>query len=86
MTQKMLTKSMYINTTCVLLSPPLPFFFLSFTNYSTRQDDDDDVVRALTSNEAKNLAHYLKVKVLPGLNENERIHLIAMVDTIVEVS
>ncbi|KAL7308090.1 regulator of (H+)-ATPase in vacuolar membrane, variant 3 [Mucor circinelloides] len=51
-----------------------------------KQDDDDDAARALTSNEAKNLAHYLKVKVLPGLNENERIHLIAMVDTIVEIT
>lgn len=49
-------------------------------------DDDDDIVRHLTANEAKNLAHSLKTKVLPGLNENERVHLIAMVDTIVEVS
>lgn len=48
-------------------------------------DEDDDVIRHLTVNEAKNLAHSLKKKILPGLNENERIHLIAMVDTIVEV-
>ncbi|KAF1802905.1 RAVE protein 1 C terminal-domain-containing protein [Mucor lusitanicus] len=54
----------------------------------TMQNDnqDDDTVRALTSNEAKNLAHYLKVKELPGLNQSERIHLIAMVDTIVEIT
>ncbi|GAA5804339.1 hypothetical protein HPULCUR_009827 [Helicostylum pulchrum] len=49
-------------------------------------DDDDDIVRHLTANEAKNLAHSLKTKVLPGLNENERVHLIAMVDTIVEIT
>lgn len=59
-----------------------------FIQHIPRQNDnqDDDTVRALTSNEAKNLAHYLKVKELPGLNQSERIHLIAMVDTIVEVS
>ncbi|CEP07241.1 hypothetical protein [Parasitella parasitica] len=51
-----------------------------------QDDDDDDCVRPLTANEAKNLAHCLKAKVLPGLNENERIHLIAMVDTIVEIA
>lgn len=49
-------------------------------------DEDDDAIRHLTLNEAKNLAHSLKKKILPGLNENERIHLIAMVDTIVEVN
>ncbi|KAI8640796.1 RAVE protein 1 C terminal-domain-containing protein [Parasitella parasitica] len=55
-------------------------------NSSKIQDDSDDGVRLLTTNEAKNLAHCLKVKVLPGLNENERTHLIAMVDTIVEIA
>lgn len=49
-------------------------------------DEDDDAIRYLTLNEAKNLAYSLKKKILPGLNENERIHLIAMVDTIVEVN
>ncbi|KAG2213642.1 hypothetical protein INT46_000817 [Mucor plumbeus] len=49
-------------------------------------DDDDDNVRSLTENEAKNLAHCLKMKFLPGLNENEQIHLVAMVDTIVEIT
>ncbi|KAI8095298.1 RAVE protein 1 C terminal-domain-containing protein [Thamnidium elegans] len=49
-------------------------------------DEDDDIVRHLTANEAKNLAHSLKTKILPGLNETERVHLIAMVDTIVEIT
>jgi hypothetical protein len=51
-----------------------------------RKDDDEDSVRYLTSSEAKNLAQCLKTKNLPGLNDNERIHLVAMVNTIVEVS
>ncbi|KAI8047369.1 RAVE protein 1 C terminal-domain-containing protein [Gilbertella persicaria] len=47
---------------------------------------DDDHVRHLTLNEAKNLIHSLKSKSLPGLNENEKTHLIAMVNTIVEIA
>lgn len=66
---------------CILSST-----FLFAHHITSQNEDDADTVRVLTSNEAKNLAHYLKVKVLPGLNESERIHLIAMVDTIVEVS
>lgn len=56
---------------------------LTFSRRSA--DEDDDIVRRITANEAKNLAHSLRTKILPGLNENERVHLIAMVDTIVEV-
>lgn len=56
----------------------------SFCNL--RKDDDENSVRYLTSNEAKNLAHCLKTKNLPGLNDSDRIHLVAMVNTIVEVS
>lgn len=48
-------------------------------------EDEEDEVRHLTSDEAKNLAYSLRKKILPGLNESERAHLIAMVDTIVEV-
>lgn len=76
-----------IGTMYVFIAASLFFLFYLFTCYITSHtEDDDDTVRPLTSNEARNLAHYLKVKVLPGLNESERIHLIAMVDTIVEVS
>lgn len=62
-------------------------FRYSYINSFLRSldDEDNDNVRPITQNEAKNLAHYLKSKSLPGLSENERIHLIAMVDTIVEV-
>ncbi|KAI9477753.1 MAG: RAVE protein 1 C terminal-domain-containing protein [Benjaminiella poitrasii] len=49
-------------------------------------DDDDNFVRSLTANEAKNLTYALKRKRLPGLDENEKIRLIAMVDTIVEIT
>jgi hypothetical protein len=49
-------------------------------------NDDDEAVRPLTENEAKNLSHILKSKSLPGLNENDRMHLVAMVNTIVEVN
>lgn len=40
----------------------------------------------MTSNEAKNLAHCLKHKNLPGLSKRDKYQLIAMVNTIVEVS
>ncbi|KAI8367413.1 RAVE protein 1 C terminal-domain-containing protein [Choanephora cucurbitarum] len=49
-------------------------------------DEDDDPTRHLTLNEAKNLAYSLKSKSLPGINENEKMHLIAMVNTIVEIT
>ncbi|KAG1472233.1 hypothetical protein G6F56_001663 [Rhizopus delemar] len=47
---------------------------------------DEDEVRFMTSNEAKNLAYSLKHKNLPGLSKKDKFQLIAMVNTIVEIS
>ncbi|KAI8988974.1 RAVE protein 1 C terminal-domain-containing protein [Pilobolus umbonatus] len=48
--------------------------------------DSDDDARPLTDNEVKNLIYQLKSRSLPGLNETEKMHLIALVDTIVELN
>ncbi|KAG0842100.1 hypothetical protein G6F19_001183 [Rhizopus arrhizus] len=49
-------------------------------------DEEDEEVRFMTSNEAKNLAHCLKHKNLPGLSKRDKYQLIAMVNTIVEIT
>ncbi|RCH95795.1 regulator of (H+)-ATPase in vacuolar membrane, partial [Rhizopus azygosporus] len=49
-------------------------------------EDDDEEIRTMTANEAKNLAYSLKSKNLPGLTQSDKYQLIAMVNAIVEIS
>ncbi|KAL0097480.1 RAVE protein 1 C terminal-domain-containing protein [Phycomyces blakesleeanus] len=55
------------------------------TDYSEYYDDDDDS-RSLSHEEANYLMEHLKSKKMPALSENERMHLVAMIDTFDEVS
>ncbi|KAI8370276.1 RAVE protein 1 C terminal-domain-containing protein [Blakeslea trispora] len=49
-------------------------------------DEDGDFNRHMTLNEAKNLVYSLKPKSLPGINDKEKAHLIAMINTIAEIT
>ncbi|ORZ24097.1 RAVE protein 1 C terminal-domain-containing protein [Absidia repens] len=49
-------------------------------------DNDENISRPLTKYEANQLLDYLKDRRLPGLSDREQIHLLAMIDTFVEIS
>ncbi|KAI8369422.1 RAVE protein 1 C terminal-domain-containing protein [Radiomyces spectabilis] len=60
-----------------------------FDDDDTRLDLDDlghDSPRALTSSESTFLMKHLKQKRLAGLSEREQMHLVAMIDTFVEIT
>lgn len=49
------------------------------------EDDDENDSRPLAASETEYLTDCLKRRELPALAEKERLHLVAMVDTFVEV-
>lgn len=63
----------------------MSMMILTRNNSSSIDEDDDEEIRAMTANEAKNLACSLKSKKLPGLTQSDKYQLIAMVNAIVEV-
>lgn len=54
--------------------------------YSFDMDNDENISRSLTKYEASELLAFLKNRRLPGLSDQEQMHLLAMIDTFVEVS
>ncbi|KAI9316514.1 RAVE protein 1 C terminal-domain-containing protein [Dichotomocladium elegans] len=49
-------------------------------------DNENDQIRPLTNKEREYLIAILKERKLPALSESDRMHLVAMVDTFVEIS
>ncbi|KAI9492527.1 RAVE protein 1 C terminal-domain-containing protein [Zychaea mexicana] len=58
---------------------------LDETDMAIGADDEDDT-RPLTRQETRYLVDQLKRRQLPGLSDHEKIHLVAMIDTFVEIS
>ncbi|KAI8085118.1 RAVE protein 1 C terminal-domain-containing protein [Halteromyces radiatus] len=55
-------------------------------SYAFDDDSDEDLSRPLSIMEAGQLKDMLKTRQLPGLSDNERMHLLAMIDSFVEIS